>query len=158
MQHVACETAFTLFTDMAEALSRASTALGGMGFEVKPGPVQDSLLARRPSFRDTPAAGLAINARASNANQTTLSVRAWGKTPRAACEALARDLGVRPSGGGRALQAPGPEDLRGEFGYSLTDTPARARRQLFGGAVGQFIYSAAIGIIAALIILYVFRR
>lgn len=157
MKHIACETAFTLFTDRGEALARVRTALAGMGFEVRPGPVTDSILARRPSFRDTPSAGVAINARASSANQTTLSVRAWGRTPRAACEALARDLGVRPSGG-RALQAPGPEDLRGEFGYSLADAPARARRELFGGVVGQTVYSAAAGIIAALIIVFIFLR
>lgn len=157
MKHVACETAFTLFTDVNEALSRARIGLAALGFDVNAGPATGSVLARRPSFRSTPAAGVVVNARPVSATQTTLSVRAWGKAPRAACEGLARELGVRPRNG-RALQAPGPEDLRGESGYSLADAPARARRELFGGVVGQTAYSVAAGVVAGLLAVLFFLR
>jgi hypothetical protein len=157
MRYAACETAFTLFTDVNEALSRARVGLIALGFEVNAGPAAGSVLARRPSFRSAPASGVVVNARAVTATQTTLSVRAWGKSPRDACQGLARELGVRQRNG-RVLQAPGPEDLRGEYGYSLADAPARARRQVFGGPVGQAAYSVSAGVIAAFIALFVFIR
>lgn len=157
MTNLACETAFTLFTDMDEAITRARKALAALGFEVHDGALDHSLLARRPSFREAPAAGVTVNARTTGESQTTLSVRAWGKTPREACEALASALGVRQRNA-RALEKPGLEDLRGEHGYSLADAPARARRELFGGTVGQFCYSAAVGVLAALVVVFVFMR